>query len=135
MRREASEESSRARSFEVAVGESARGAQTQEAEVRHGDRMPGPAYGFEHVMAKTIPVGQQRTVEAPVCGCIRPQLASGGPDVTLQHDGGAIIQWVREFCGRPDPPQAGLLQRQGGEEGRGHGHGVHGGPQIVPEAG
>jgi hypothetical protein len=72
VRREAGEESPRARSLEVAVGESARGAQTQEAEVRHGDRMPGPAYGFEHVMAKIIPVGQQRTVEAPVRGRIGP---------------------------------------------------------------
>ena len=66
--------SARARdSLEVAVGDSASGAQCEQAETGHGDRMLRPADdGLKQVVAKTVPACQQRGVEAAVRDRIRP---------------------------------------------------------------
>ena len=72
MRCEPGEERASAHSVEVAIGKRASGAQTQQAETSHGDRMPGPSDGLEQVMAKTIPARQQGAIEATVSGRIRP---------------------------------------------------------------
>ena len=99
-------------------------AQTEEAEVRHSERMAWDADGLEELLEQRVGVSEERAHQPCPRGGISPQRCAGRGDRLVQHRRGPVVEGMRQGRRRLHPRQAKLLERQSAQKRRHHGHGV-----------
>ena len=104
-------------------------------EARHEKRMARHAkHGAQDRLRKLFPVLHQRRDQFSPGLAIGSEHFYGGLQIALQGDRGAVIERMGERRGRVNPRQPIIAQRQRREKGRGGGHGMHGGAEVVLKA-
>lgn len=125
-----------ARPAEERLGQGAGGPQGNQAESSHPQRVARKAQRRrQDVVAEARPGAGQRLDKRAPGLAVGAEIAGGGVDGALQHNGGAIVQRVGQRRFGVDPFEAVPGQGELFEARRTGGHGVDGGTEIVDEAG
>ena len=116
--------------------ESSRRLECGDAEAGHEQ---GPARdadgGAESFVGEAVPIVDEGLDEAAPCFGVGAEFPVLIGEIAMEEDGGAIIEWVREWEVTVDPLKAVIGKRQCCEEGRCGGHGVNRRAEVVQEAG
>ena len=106
-----------------------------QAEACEEDRVLWNAEWAERIGEEGVWVREDGFDHCAVRRSVAPKAFAGALEVAPQHDGGAVIERVCDGSARLYPLESVLFERKGAEEGRKDSERVHGGTDVVLEAG